>query len=102
MPRCPWPAVAAPRVHHQWLPDRISMERFGFSADTWLDITGLSITFTPVANRYYEFDATALFTAIADDHVGTDRGRPQVFADHVRAVGEDRVCSVAEIGRAHV
>jgi gamma-glutamyltranspeptidase/glutathione hydrolase len=27
-------AVDAPRFHHQWLPDRISYERFGFSADT--------------------------------------------------------------------
>ena len=27
-------AVDAGRMHHQWLPDRISMERFGFSADT--------------------------------------------------------------------
>lgn len=27
-------AVDAGRMHHQWLPDRISVERFGFSADT--------------------------------------------------------------------
>jgi gamma-glutamyltranspeptidase/glutathione hydrolase len=27
-------AVDAPRFHHQWLPDRISYERFGFSPDT--------------------------------------------------------------------
>jgi gamma-glutamyltranspeptidase/glutathione hydrolase len=27
-------AVDAPRFHHQWLPDRITYERFGFSADT--------------------------------------------------------------------
>ena len=27
-------AVDAGRMHHQWLPDRISIERFGFSADT--------------------------------------------------------------------
>jgi gamma-glutamyltranspeptidase / glutathione hydrolase len=27
-------AVDAGRMHHQWLPDRISMEAFGFSADT--------------------------------------------------------------------
>jgi gamma-glutamyltranspeptidase/glutathione hydrolase len=27
-------AVDAGRMHHQWLPDRINMERFGFSADT--------------------------------------------------------------------
>jgi gamma-glutamyltranspeptidase/glutathione hydrolase len=26
--------VDAGRIHHQWLPDRLSMERYGFSADT--------------------------------------------------------------------
>jgi len=27
-------AVDAGRMHHQWLPDRINLERYGFSADT--------------------------------------------------------------------
>jgi gamma-glutamyltranspeptidase / glutathione hydrolase len=27
-------AVDAGRLHHQWLPDRITFEEFGFSADT--------------------------------------------------------------------
>ncbi|MBO6576264.1 MAG: gamma-glutamyltransferase [Rhodothermales bacterium] len=27
-------AVEAPRMHHQWLPDRSTFERFGFSPDT--------------------------------------------------------------------
>jgi len=27
-------AVDAGRLHHQWLPDRINLERYGFSADT--------------------------------------------------------------------
>jgi gamma-glutamyltranspeptidase/glutathione hydrolase len=27
-------AVDAGRIHHQWLPDRINVERYGFSADT--------------------------------------------------------------------
>lgn len=27
-------AVAAPRFHHQWMPDRLVLERWGFSADT--------------------------------------------------------------------
>jgi len=27
-------AVAAPRFHHQWMPDRLVVERWGFSADT--------------------------------------------------------------------
>ncbi len=27
-------AVTAPRFHHQWMPDKLEMERIGFSADT--------------------------------------------------------------------
>jgi gamma-glutamyltranspeptidase/glutathione hydrolase len=27
-------AVDAGRMHHQWLPDRLAVERYGFSADT--------------------------------------------------------------------
>jgi len=27
-------AVAAPRFHHQWLPDKLVLEKWGFSADT--------------------------------------------------------------------
>ncbi len=27
-------AVDAPRLHHQWLPDRVTVERYGFSPDT--------------------------------------------------------------------
>ena len=27
-------AVDAGRIHHQWLPDRLNVERYGFSADT--------------------------------------------------------------------
>jgi gamma-glutamyltranspeptidase/glutathione hydrolase len=27
-------AVTAPRFHHQWMPDALVMERWGFSADT--------------------------------------------------------------------
>ena len=33
-------AVDAGRMHHQWLPDRISLERFGFSADTIATLQG--------------------------------------------------------------
>jgi gamma-glutamyltranspeptidase/glutathione hydrolase len=27
-------AIDAPRIHHQWLPDRIQYERYGLSPDT--------------------------------------------------------------------
>jgi gamma-glutamyltranspeptidase / glutathione hydrolase len=31
-------AVDAPKFHHQWLPDRITYERFGFSPDTVVEL----------------------------------------------------------------
>jgi gamma-glutamyltranspeptidase/glutathione hydrolase len=37
-------AVDAGRIHHQWLPDRISMERYGFSADTIKTLQGMGHT----------------------------------------------------------
>ncbi|MCC7031325.1 MAG: gamma-glutamyltransferase [Acidobacteria bacterium] len=37
-------AVDAGRMHHQWLPDRLSMERFGFSADTIKTLQGMGHT----------------------------------------------------------
>ncbi len=37
-------AVDAGRLHHQWLPDTLSMERFGFSADTIKALQGMGHT----------------------------------------------------------
>jgi len=31
-------AIDAPRFHHQWLPDRIDVEKFGLSADTTAEL----------------------------------------------------------------
>ncbi len=40
-------AVTAPRFHHQWMPDQLTMERWGFSADTLekLKAAGYKVTF---------------------------------------------------------
>ncbi|HLY61767.1 MAG TPA: gamma-glutamyltransferase [Terriglobia bacterium] len=40
-------AVTAPRFHHQWMPDRLALERVGFSADTLQKLreAGYSLTF---------------------------------------------------------
>ena len=40
-------AVTAPRFHHQWMPDRLTLERVGFSADTLQKLreAGYSLTF---------------------------------------------------------
>ncbi len=40
-------AVDAPRVHHQWLPDRTDYERFGLSADTVKILEGMGHTLRP-------------------------------------------------------
>jgi gamma-glutamyltranspeptidase / glutathione hydrolase len=37
-------AVDAGRIHHQWLPDTVSMERYGFSADTIKALTAMGHT----------------------------------------------------------
>ena len=39
-------AVDAGRIHHQWLPDRLSMERYGFSADTIAKLKAMGHTIT--------------------------------------------------------
>jgi gamma-glutamyltranspeptidase / glutathione hydrolase len=39
-------AVDAGRLHHQWLPDRITYERFGFSADTIARLKAMGHTVT--------------------------------------------------------
>jgi len=39
-------AVDAGRMHHQWLPDSLSMERYGFSADTIAKLKAMGHTIT--------------------------------------------------------
>ncbi len=40
-------AIAAPRVHHQWLPDELMFESNGLSADTIKILTGYGHKFAP-------------------------------------------------------
>jgi gamma-glutamyltranspeptidase/glutathione hydrolase len=44
-------AVDAGRMHHQWLPDRISIERFGFSADTIAMLKSMGHTINEGGNQ---------------------------------------------------
>jgi gamma-glutamyltranspeptidase/glutathione hydrolase len=44
-------AVDAGRMHHQWLPDRLSIERFGFSADTVKMLQAMGHTVAEVGNQ---------------------------------------------------
>jgi gamma-glutamyltranspeptidase/glutathione hydrolase len=41
-------AVDAPRLHHQWLPDRTDYERWGLSPDTVKILAGMGHTMRPV------------------------------------------------------
>jgi gamma-glutamyltranspeptidase / glutathione hydrolase len=44
-------AVDAGRMHHQWLPDRLSLERFGFSADTIATLKAMGHTVAEAGNQ---------------------------------------------------
>jgi gamma-glutamyltranspeptidase / glutathione hydrolase len=44
-------AVDAGRMHHQWLPDRLSMERYGFSADTIKTLQAMGHTVAEGGNQ---------------------------------------------------
>ncbi len=44
-------AVDAPRIHHQWLPDRISFERNGVSPDTLSILKSLGHSLIPVRSQ---------------------------------------------------
>jgi len=44
-------AIDAPRIHHQWLPDRVSYERNEVSPDTIAILTSLGHSLTPVQSQ---------------------------------------------------
>ena len=44
-------AVDAGRMHHQWLPDRINLERYGFSADTIKQLQAMGHTINEGGNQ---------------------------------------------------
>ncbi len=44
-------AVDAGRLHHQWLPDTVSMERYGFSTDTIKALTAMGHTIREVGGQ---------------------------------------------------
>ncbi|MGH9386114.1 MAG: gamma-glutamyltransferase family protein, partial [Vicinamibacterales bacterium] len=52
-------AVDAGRLHHQWLPDRVSVERYGFSADTMKALRAMGHTVTDANTRGQGYDQGA-------------------------------------------
>jgi gamma-glutamyltranspeptidase/glutathione hydrolase len=69
-------AVDAPRFHHQWLPDRIQYERFGFSPDTiaQLERRGHTLQVIPGSNSA-QGSAQVIVYNVKDDMLegGSDR-----------------------------
>ena len=50
-------------AHKEVVADQVE----AFEQDNFIDITGASVTFTPVPNRYYRFDFYSSILSLADD-----------------------------------
>ncbi|MGE0043508.1 MAG: gamma-glutamyltransferase [Vicinamibacterales bacterium] len=67
-------AVDAGRFHHQWLPDRINYERYGFSADVIRTLEGMGHTMNEIGSQ-----GVAEVIMVGEDGVlegGTDHRAP--------------------------
>jgi gamma-glutamyltranspeptidase / glutathione hydrolase len=74
-------AVDAPRLHHQWLPDRTDYERFGLSPDTVRVLEGMGHVLRPI-------DAQGVAEVIlVDQRDGTLQGASDRRAADGAAVG---------------
>lgn len=71
-------AVDAPRIHHQWLPDRVSYERHGVSPDTLSILKSLGHILTPVRSQgivqAIVYDAQTDFLEAGSDRRDPDGG----------------------------
>ena len=54
-------AVEAPRIHHQWMPDTLSYEKFGFSPDTLALLKGRGHVLKERDEDSYQFDAETIY-----------------------------------------
>jgi len=64
-------AVAAPRVHHQWQPNKIFYEAGALNEQELLDLknkhhTGLTLNPVPIGDANSVIKATSGFTAVSD------------------------------------
>jgi gamma-glutamyltranspeptidase/glutathione hydrolase len=78
-------AVNAPRFHHQWMPDRILLERFGFSPDTLKTLAerGHRLEFFDEDNDIYMSDGECI---MIDPQTGERLGASDV-RNNGKAVG---------------
>ncbi len=79
-------AVEAPRVHHQWMPDQLTYERYGMSADTvaLLKARGHTLKERASYEGGYQGDAE---TILIDPETGLRRGAADPRKPDSRAVG---------------
>ena len=79
-------AVEAPRIHHQWMPDTLSYERFGISKDTTalLAAKGHTLKERVSYEGAYQGDAETVFV---DPKTGLRHGAADPRKPDARAVG---------------
>ena len=87
-------AVAAPRFHHQWLPDRLSLEP-GFSPDTLQRLRDLGHTVSP--SRWMMGSAQSILVDGEYQRGAADPRRPDALA--IGPTGLD--CRTSSIACAH-
>ena len=79
-------AVEAPRIHHQWIPDTLTYERFGLSTDTAALLTakGHSVKERAASGGSYQGDAETIYV---DPKTGVRQGAADPRSANARAVG---------------
>jgi gamma-glutamyltranspeptidase/glutathione hydrolase len=79
-------AVEAPRVHHQWMPDVLTFERFGLNADTatLLKAKGQILKERQSYEGAYQGDAPSI---AIDDKTGLRLGAPDPRRLDAKAAG---------------
>jgi gamma-glutamyltranspeptidase/glutathione hydrolase len=79
-------AVEAPRIHHQWMPDHLTHERYGMSADTAAELRtrGHQIKERASYEGAYQGDAA---TIAIDVRTGVQQGAADPRRPDARAVG---------------
>lgn len=77
-------AVAAPRIHHQWMPDVLLHERYGISPDTVAILSAKGHTVKERAPSGYQGDAETIFI---DPKTNLRSGAADPRSADARAVG---------------
>jgi gamma-glutamyltranspeptidase/glutathione hydrolase len=79
-------AVEAPRIHHQWMPDVLTYERYGMSADTATALRARGHQLKERASYEGAYQGDAATIAI-NPHTGVQHGAADPRRPDARAVG---------------